>query len=429
METVEDLVELIALALSTEVVEETDEGWTLKSNRPNGNRLDLLTRAELDSLVAYMTSHKMVESPVALEGSHSYEILVTETRLSSFVRRRRAEDPFTLSDDETGLVYSYGAPSHALMCAALVALKDRLGSTQFLRRLRRSALPMGSFRLDETRDPWEWLHLKVFRRFGSVRVVSDQPRAAGKLRRYVDSALFQFAYNLDAPLTPVTNFASILPERASRHSPRARVEGIDCPRLIYEADLVHRYVAAVGSEDVVTQFLGFYQVAEHHFERLYNEAVVTQIRALLTAPSFSIRRDADISKLSKTVSRLVREHRDESGAPDEQAALELVLRRYVDLSRLKESLSEGDTGLVAWYATNEVAFSKGDAVNLDGSESDAIGALGRRIYKTRNSVVHAKLGERARYFPRRDDAVLAREIPLMRAVAEEVMVSTATVLE
>lgn len=46
-------------------------------------------------------------------------------------------------------------------------------------------------------------------------------------------------------------------------------------------------------------------------------------------------------------------------------------------------------------------------------------------YATRNAVVHSKYGERLRYEPFKHDKHLGKEIPLMRAVAEEIIISSA----
>ena len=53
-------------------------------------------------------------------------------------------------------------------------------------------------------------------------------------------------------------------------------------------------------------------------------------------------------------------------------------------------------------------------------------ALGRRIYTVRNAVVHAKEGSRKRYRPFEHDAELRRETPLMRVLAELVIIGSGT---
>lgn len=45
------------------------------------------------------------------------------------------------------------------------------------------------------------------------------------------------------------------------------------------------------------------------------------------------------------------------------------------------------------------------------------------------SIVHSKEGEESRYEPFKHDKFLAKEIPLMRAVAEEIIINSATPLE
>ena len=66
-------------------------------------------------------------------------------------------------------------------------------------------------------------------------------------------------------------------------------------------------------------------------------------------------------------------------------------------------------------------------MDLRGSDSSTvIAALSRRIYATRNAVVHSKDGGKPKYVPFRHDSVLAQELPLMRLVAEEIVISSSS---
>ena len=64
---------------------------------------------------------------------------------------------------------------------------------------------------------------------------------------------------------------------------------------------------------------------------------------------------------------------------------------------------------------------------LDGDDESAIhAALARRIYKTRNSIVHSKEGARRKYVPFEHDRVLVKEVPLVRFVAELIITTSSS---
>ena len=102
--------------------------------------------------------------------------------------------------------------------------------------------------------------------------------------------------------------------------------------------------------------------------------------------------------------------------------------RFVNLSDLRDKLMEYDNSLVAYYKQNKVDFSGGEVFNLDDMDQEKIlKSLTKRIYATRNSLVHSKDGDKSRYTPFRDDRVLVKEVPLMRFISEMVVLSESTV--
>jgi hypothetical protein len=84
--------------------------------------------------------------------------------------------------------------------------------------------------------------------------------------------------------------------------------------------------------------------------------------------------------------------------------------------------------LLNLYATNTVGFCDGNRVALDQSDTAAIFAsLSNRIYKTRNALVHSKEGSKAKFVPFTDDRDLIPEVPLMRFIAERIIVATSVI--
>ena len=77
----------------------------------------------------------------------------------------------------------------------------------------------------------------------------------------------------------------------------------------------------------------------------------------------------------------------------------------------------------------EVPFSNGDIVDFNDIANPKIyRKFAARIYKTRNSIVHSKSGEKAVYSPFQDDKSLEMEIPLIRYIAEEIIIKTSMIM-
>lgn len=423
MVSVSDVADVVARALRVDLGEFSGDGWPLES--PREPRLEPLSETSIEEIVTRLEGSD-TGTPVSLRSPLEHEALLVEQGgigARGWWLRRRGE-PFVLLDEGAGLRYELGPPSPALMCWILLDIQRKSSSQQFRRRIR----PLPSSIRQPERDPWDALASMFSSRFSSLRITSNKPLTAEKFGNYTYAALFHFAYNLDIAMNTVSEATELFPERV-RRGVRSEPEHLESPRRIYHQDLVQRYIIAVASEDLVSKFLGYYHVAEHHFELLWHQHVVDQVRDKVTAPGFSLRRDQDMLNLAKSVSNLMRERQNETSSFDEKKALVLTLKAFVETERLKATLVAMDPGLLPYYADTKVLFSDGDKVDLRTSDDQALPALARRIYNTRNSVVHAKKGERNRFRPGLDDEALARELPLMRAVAEEILVSTSQLLE
>jgi hypothetical protein len=200
-------------------------------------------------------------------------------------------------------------------------------------------------------------------------------------------------------------------------------EEIDPPRRTYNEDIVQRYLLAVSTDNPVIEYLSYYHVIEHFYEKVFNEDLTKSIKEKITEPDFSYKRDKDIEKLVKTIKKSLR-IRNETITFDEKEALKLCLRKYISLDKLKSKLAEYDENILEYYKNTKVNFSDGDGVDINNRDDGTVfKTLSNRIYKTRNALVHSKDGDKLKYTPFRDDKVLAREIPLMRFISEMVILA------
>lgn len=362
----------------------------------------------------------------ALFDERYYEVLVREEggRFHHLLRMR--DDEYNCRDDDNQLTYTLSSPSDEYVLFLLGKL-SRIGPLRYA-----FLSPSFRFRPSGTEDlPSVDLNVMEFlkqslRRLLTLRIDSDRNRSPADLVRLADGFVFQISYNLDQALVPARYFDDLARRgRITRHR-RGRLEELDPPRLSYSPDLIYHYQLAVSSESPPLEYLSYYHVAEHFFEAVFQDDLIQRVRNTLTQPDFSYRRKRDITKLISVISRALR-FRGEDVVFSEEEALRLTLARYVNIEELHEKICEYDESLIDYLKSNEVGFSGGDQVSLDGGdEPDVYGAMARRIYKTRNAIVHSKEGARGKYVPFQHDRVLAKEVPLLRFIAELIIIGSSS---
>ncbi|WP_073997699.1 hypothetical protein [Anaerococcus urinomassiliensis] len=250
-----------------------------------------------------------------------------------------------------------------------------------------------------------------------------------KLNDYINSFLFNFCYNYGYSFRIMNSLDELLNIRYRNKNSSYKSEELDAPRLLYKQDLTEQYHMAVSSEDPFVQFIGFYHIMEYFYEEIYKEGVVNNVKEILLDPGFSTKREKDIMKLVD----LINKKRTESTVGSELEALELTLRKYIDIEKTIEKLDEIDEDVIEYYKNNKVNFSNGDAIDLIGDKKHIFKKLANRVYKTRNSLVHSKsnevrLNERGIYKPFKDSKALLKEIPLLKVISEEIIIKSASEL-
>ncbi|MFE9938135.1 hypothetical protein [Streptomyces hirsutus] len=251
-------------------------------------------------------------------------------------------------------------------------------------------------------------------------------KANSDFETLANSFLFHAAYNIDAAAR--IGLESWFRPQTTQRNRRTQADMLEAPRQTYDTDLVHHYLMGVAAEIPLLEYLAYYHIAEHFFDKVFNEDLVNQVRSSIADPSFSARRTKDIQSVIRIVTKVQRQVKNEGGV-NEQRSLQLVLDRFVDVPRLAADLVAYDATLVDYYNNNEAPFAGANKVNFHGTDEDVTrGAIAKRIYKVRNALVHAKEGELPKYAPFAHDEELAREIPLMRFTAEQIVIAHGKVL-
>ena len=138
---------------------------------------------------------------------------------------------------------------------------------------------------------------------------------------------------------------------------RVKLDDLDPPRRIYDSDLVSHYQMGVATDSPLLEYLSYYHVAEHFFEAVFEDDLITHVRTALTQPGFSFRRKPDVRALIKLVRAKSRFQREDVTF-SEPEALRLVLAKYVDIESIRGKLDTLEESLVPYYAKTPVSFAE-----------------------------------------------------------------------
>lgn len=422
--TPQDFAGWIADVLRAEIIE-NETSYELIINRPVEGLRSILDKSRLSEAIEVLGGLEVAEE-TTLWDPKSHEVLLRDESVFPRIRMRMRDEPLVVQDPDNGLNYSLSQPSDAYFLFLLMRAAE-LGSP------RRMAGPVSNRYLIERSDEnnvHEAFELakRSFIRFITLSISSDKNRTVHEHERFSTAFLFQLSYNLDSALVPQRHLDELMRTGRITDLRRNSIAEIDPPRRHYIPDLVHHYQLAIAGDNPFVEYLSYYHIAEHFFEEVFNEDLVERIRQKITQPDFSYKRKKDIGSLIKDISRSL-QIRNERITYSEQEALRLTLEKHLDTDSLRNQIAAYDPNLIAYYQSTKVGFATADEVDLTEPDRETlIKRLALRIYKVRNSIVHSKESERARFMPFRDDRVLLKEIPLLRFVAEQIIIRTSIVV-
>lgn len=361
-------------------------------------------------------------SQFTVSTNNSYEVIIYQT--NKMVRRLlpyKLEELINIKDPMNNIEYKFQEISDVMVWNIIKEID--------LESLKRSFMIFPP-RLagDEGENLFDLLRV-CFRNPYSLIVSYKKDIDKSKLNDYINSFLFNFCYNYGYSFRIINSLDELLNIRYRNKNSFYKSEELDAPRLLYKQDLTEQYHMAVSSEDPFIQFIGFYHIMEYFYEEIYKEDVINNVKEILLDPGFSTKRKKDIMKLVD----LINKKRTESTVGSELEALELTLRKYIDIEKITEKLNEIDEDIIEYYKNNTVNFSNGDSIDLIGDKKRIFKKLANRVYKTRNSLVHSKsnevrLNERGIYKPFKDSKALLKEIPLLKVISEEIIIKSASEL-
>ncbi len=259
----------------------------------------------------------------------------------------------------------------------------------------------------------------------TAKIVSPTECNLGRFKNLLSSYLFNIAFNNDIAFD-IENLTS----KRIPHKIVAERDGQLFPYKSYKQELIRYYYQALSTDISFAKYMAFYHVAEFYFHTIVEEDAFKEISDFITKPSFSPYNKNDLRCFYDKIKKKIREQR-EDGVWDEKIGLLLCLKKYVpDILGLKSRISSIEENALDYYQTNDVSFAE-DAkrINFDNDDEKIYKAIRDRVYSVRNAIVHSKEGEKLRYEPFLHDQELAREIPLIRSIAEEIIINSAKSIE
>lgn len=363
--------------------------------------------------------------------SNEYEVVVRNVSRIPFLNMRGGVLEEKV-DQVNKLKYFIGPLSPKHLIALLQNISTIGEPISLLKRISRYPLSHRAYKLRDEISSFSNaidLIMKLFSMFSSLHIESQNNKTINEFEKFADSFLFEISYNLDISIMPQRHIEELVRVGRIIRERRSTYEEIDVPRRHYIKDLVHHYQMGVSAEDPFLEFISFYHVAEHFFQSVYEDEVINQIKDKITHPNFSYKRKNDIKTLIGSVKKLTRTKEDGIGV-SEIDALEYTIRKFVNLDDLKNKIQSYDNETFLYYINSEVPFSSGPQINFtDEDENKTLKSIAKRIYYTRNAIVHSKDGEKGKYLPFSHEKQLVKEIPLIRFISESIIIKNSKVVD
>ena len=349
--------------------------------------------------------------------------------LDHFIMRRQ-KFPLTSDDSINGISYEVGYPTAEYSLYLLMLIKDAMNQQQG----RNSRIPPMRLRrpferyFGEGENTLKTILSKMIGEF-SLKIVntSGNYKSLNTLRKMKTSFEFEFMYKTGNSLVEFLDILDMFPMDNVILS-RASETQIDTPPLRkYTEDVVDYYKQALASNDPYIKYISFYHVMEYFYDEVFKRKIVTDLKNKITHPDFSYKDEDKIYEIAMFLKNRLRMN-DETGQGNELESLKYVLNEYVSIDNLKARINTIDSNALNYYQNNKVAFCNAPVIGWSDSQG-VFTQLAKRIYFTRNSLVHSKSGKnKERYRPYQDEKQLQLEIPLVKAVAEAIIINSSKII-
>lgn len=416
---VKDIIEAITELFGFDLIEETEEKAVFNIISDKKAELDKKAVEKIIRKIKRMSTNEDVE----LYTNRKYEVLVrNETRFLS-------RNDISKEDLVNKFKYTVSKPSDEY----LIFLLFNLHNNEVTYSLKRGIAGHRLRRIYDRQDEQQMeifdksildLIKEIIPRLETIQIDSKTDCELIKFEKLLYAFIFNLGYNKDVTFMPLRFLNEFIqPYRIGRVR-RTHTEHMEAPKRTYSNDLILHYQKGVSSESIDHQFLSFYHVLEHFYEKVYNDDILSKVRSELTKPSFSYKRTKDLNSLIGVIQKRLK-YKNEEFLINELEALELTLRKYIpDIPELKTNIEDYNPELINYFKTTTLPFSNGNKVNFESdNENEIYKNLAKRIYVTRNCIVHSKETDKIKYVPFKDDKDLLNENYLLRIISEIVIIN------
>lgn len=386
---------------------------------------------EIEKLFSLLPDYKQEEN-YFLESSTSFELFLT----SSDVRRppRYSYPPIKVEDNTSNINYCISEISDVSTFYLLYKRIEEIVYPGYdilmyfkdmdIRKRRVGRLEQVEFEQDKSYESFlGYLSNRIIPYYFSLKIISNESKTIDEFKRYKDSFIFTYIYSKHRPIIEADNLNKISDERRFIGG---RPFEMEAPKRSYDPFIIEYYRQASESSDPFIQFISYYHILEYFFDEIFNKKLIDDLMNKITHPDFSYRNESKIKELAYFSHKRLTGF-GEDGQGNELESLKFVLKEYVRPIELRERLIELKQD-PDYYQNNKVSFSNGPGVSFS-DEKGIYTTLAKRIYFTRNSLIHSKSNRASQtYRVNIHKDILKNEIPLLEAVSELVILSSSKVL-
>ena len=346
-----------------------------------------------------------------------YEIPIIAENDEKFLKKSILYNNFDKIIDETNKIEYEITPMSLENCINMlrIALKDTKTETEvkweFNKAINFSEVPFDRYDIKNEKSIQD-IFYKIFK-LKTLKITSEKVYDQEKFKNLATSFLFEIMVKNDVGISIQNNLYKALYLHDEWEDNKIKNFG-KAPLSFYNKNVINYYKRALAANNAYIKYISYYQVLEYYFDEIFKENIYNDLRSILMNGGFSAEKDKELDKLVKLIKKKIKEN----GYGNEQESLLFLLKKYIKLEELKDKLNEITPN---WYSNNKVEFSGAPKISWN-DEKGWLNSIVNRIYKTRNSLVHSKSGSEERYKPYKDDEELKLEIPLIKALAELVII-------
>lgn len=268
---------------------------------------------------------------------------------------------------------------------------------------------------------------RIFRGFLTARVcnLTDHWDEASlkKSKEMIESCLFELTYlqeiSLDLKSKWPMSFSERRRERPFRSEQRKTGDTFALKGIRYDGNVTRFYQRAVSADDAYTSFISFYHILEYFFISVSDAKLYNRLERIVNDPAFSARR--------KQLDRIITSVDEHSRESDETEMLKGVISEFVDEDDLLDFLEKYEVHLEGKLYTDKTSCFGYDLEKMTFKSGHIFGPVAKRIKTIRNALVHSsdRYERKERYVPGEEASrMLTRELPLLRFLAEKVIIAT-----